>query len=85
MTSVSYFEGQTYINPVIDENHPDPGVLKLPDGTGFVAVTTSNYANSNDESLFPILFSDDLVNWEKVRKIWRYITLARKEKLFFPG
>lgn len=55
-------KGQFYVNPVVDRNHPDPGVLKLPDGSGFVAVSTS----TSNHSAFPIMFSSDLVNWEKV-------------------
>ncbi len=51
---------------MVDNNRPDPGVLKLPDGSGFVAVSTSNYAFDNDEPAFPILFSSDLVNWNEV-------------------
>ena len=30
-------------NPVIDSNIPDPGVLALHDGSGYVVVSTSNY------------------------------------------
>ena len=36
--------GTAYTNPVIDYNTPDPGVLALPDGSGYVLVSTSNYA-----------------------------------------
>ena len=36
--------GASYTNPVIDYNTPDPGVLALPDGSGYVLVSTSNYA-----------------------------------------
>ena len=63
---LQFFLGQEYyVNPVVDSNHPDPGVLKLPNGLGFVAVTTSNYASKPDPA-FPILFSEDLINWEQV-------------------
>ena len=44
---------ETYINPVIDGDYPDPGVLQLADGT-FVAVTTAS---------FPIFTSPNLYNW----------------------
>ena len=56
-----------YINPVVNSNHPDPGVLALPDNQGFVAVSTSDHVEprSNDP-VFPILYSPDLVNWELV-------------------
>ena len=40
-------------------------VLKLPDGSGFVMVATSNHAEKC-EDVFPILFSKDMVNWEHV-------------------
>ena len=29
---------------MIDSNTPDPGVLAIPDGTGYLLVSTSNYA-----------------------------------------
>ena len=61
----SFLGQEYYVNPVVDSNHPDPGVLQLPDGSGFVAVTTSNYASKPDPA-FPILFSEDLINWEQV-------------------
>ena len=32
------------MNPVIDSNIPDPGALALSDGSGYVVVSTSNYA-----------------------------------------
>jgi hypothetical protein len=32
----------TYLNPVIDSNHTDPGVLKLFDNSGFVAKSVEN-------------------------------------------
>ena len=36
--------GATFTNPVIDYNTPDPGVLAIPDGSGYLLVSTSNYA-----------------------------------------
>ena len=61
--------GSCYTNPVIATNYPDPGVLKLPDGSGFVMVATSNHAKKC-EDVFPILFSKDMVNWEHVSFSW---------------
>ena len=55
-----------YTNPVVEDNRPDPGVLKLQDGSGFVAISTSKFANVNDGPAFPIMFSKDLVNWHEV-------------------
>ena len=55
-----------YINPVLRNNHPDPGVLALPSGGGYVAVTTSNYAlRIKGHSAFPLSYSPDLVTWER--------------------
>ena len=62
----NFYKGEFYVNPVVDNNHPDPGVLKLPDGSGFVMVSTSNYAVEGDSPAFPIMYSSDLVNWEEV-------------------
>ena len=56
----------SYTNAVMHDNRPDPGVLALPDGSGFVAVTTTNYGYEGDTPAFPIIFSTDLVNWEEV-------------------
>ena len=40
--------GSVYTNPIIESNSPDPGVLALPDGSGYVLVSTSNYAESGN-------------------------------------
>ena len=54
----------SYTNPLIGSNCPDPGVIKLMDGSGWAAVTTSNYASrAKRSSAFPIHFSKDLVHW----------------------
>lgn len=50
----------SFANPVVNSDHPDPGVLRLDDGS-FVAVTTSN----NGANSFPILTSPDLVYWDQ--------------------
>ena len=54
-----------YVNPVLRGNHPDPGALKLPDGSGFVLVSTSDRTTKGQPSL-PILLSTNLVNWTLV-------------------
>ena len=54
--------GTIYTNPVVDANHPDPGVLALPDMAGYVVVSTG-VQNGN---AYPIMTSTDLINWEKV-------------------
>ena len=61
------FYASTYTNPVVNSNHPDPGVLALPNQKGYVAVSTSdmNLPLSGDP-VFPILYSTDLVNWNLV-------------------
>ena len=47
-----------YTNPVIAKNTPDPGVIKLVDGSGWVVITTSNHASRDgDNSAFPIYHS----------------------------
>jgi len=50
-----------YQNPVVDSDHPDPGALALPDGSGYVIVSTG-VQNGN---AYPIMSSVDLVNWQK--------------------
>ena len=55
-----------YVNPVIRENAPDPGVVRLADGSGWVAVTTSDHSSRHaaDPRAFPMYFSTDLIHWE---------------------
>ena len=55
-----------YVNPVISENAPDPGVVRLADGSGWVAVATSDHSSkhSPDPRAFPMYFSKDLIHWE---------------------
>eukprot|EP00090_Calanus_glacialis_P047331 TRINITY_DN9771_c0_g1_i2.p1 TRINITY_DN9771_c0_g1~~TRINITY_DN9771_c0_g1_i2.p1 ORF type:complete len:263 (+),score=49.82 TRINITY_DN9771_c0_g1_i2:35-823(+) len=83
-----------YVNPVLRNNHPDPGVLALPSGGGYVAVTTSNYAlRIKGHSAFPISFSPDLVNWERRGWVfprgswpsWAYVDMWAPEIHFVNG
>ena len=62
----SPFIDKYYTNPLVNSNHADPGVLKLPDNSGYVAVSTGIYS----DGIFPILYSEDMVNWIYV--IWSY-------------
>ena len=56
-----------YTNPVVNSNHPDPGVLDLPENQGFVLVSTSDQVRPNSsDPVFPILHSLDMVHWELV-------------------
>ena len=56
---------QTYQNPLVVENMPDPGVLRLSDGS-YVLVSTSNYSSDPSKNdAFPIRHSKDLVTWEE--------------------
>ena len=58
-------EATYYVNPVVDSNHPDPGALALPDGSGYVVVSTSDLRKDNKSvGAFPIMFSKNLVEWE---------------------
>ena len=56
-----------YRNPVVNSNHPDPGVLALPENQGFVLVSTSDLVRPHSsDPVFQILHSFDLVHWELV-------------------
>ena len=57
---------QMYTNPVIRENAPDPSVVRLRDGSGWVAVVTSDHSSrySSDPRAFPLYFSSDLIHWQ---------------------
>ena len=52
----------TYQNPVVNTNFADPGVLALPDGSGFVVVSTGTPGGN----AFKIMTSADLVHWKEV-------------------
>ena len=55
---------QYYTNPVIKKNAPDPSVVRLADGSGWVAVVTSDHSSrAGDPYAFPLYFSSDMVNW----------------------
>jgi beta-xylosidase len=61
---VDQLTSPSYTNPVISCNNPDPGVLRLPDGSGYAAVATSNFAlRSRGDPAFPLYHSADLVTW----------------------
>ena len=47
----------TYTNPVIDNNAPDPTVIRAKDGTFYAYAT---WRNKN----LPVYKSTDMVNWE---------------------
>jgi len=53
-------KADTYINPVINSDYPDPGILRLPDPEdGYLGVVSSG----NVEDAFPLIWSQDLVSW----------------------
>ena len=62
---LSLCQSTTYTNPIIKRNHPDPGVLSVPGKSGYVLVSTSNLKTPDNGPAFPIMFSYDLVNWER--------------------
>ena len=67
--SLTFFDSNHgYMNPVINRNRPDPGVLALPDGSGYVAVTTGVESGN----AFPIMTSTDLVDWKEVSQVLEY-------------
>jgi len=55
-----------YSNPVIRENAPDPSVVRLVDGSGWLTVVTSDHSSRYDSEprAFPLYYSRDLINWE---------------------
>ena len=47
-----------YQNPLLNYNSPDPGVVRLEDGSGWALVTTTNDVTRKDNTTaFPIYFS----------------------------
>lgn len=55
---------QTYVNPVLDENFPDPAVLHAPDGFYYAYATQGEHG---DRMLnIQVARSPDLVNWERL-------------------
>ena len=74
-----HFTGQYYTNPLVDSNHPDPGVLKLLDNSGYVAVSTGVYS----DGIFPILYSKDMVHWIDVIQKSNYQQLLILLRILF--
>eukprot|EP01113_Clastostelium_recurvatum_P033894 TRINITY_DN4532_c0_g1_i3.p1 TRINITY_DN4532_c0_g1~~TRINITY_DN4532_c0_g1_i3.p1 ORF type:complete len:335 (+),score=21.85 TRINITY_DN4532_c0_g1_i3:97-1101(+) len=54
-------DGASYINPVVNDNCPDPGAI-LTVGSKYYVVSTSG----TDADAFPIRVSSDLVNWTQI-------------------
>ena len=44
---------------MINSDFPDPGILRLPDGSGYLGVVSSG----NAPDAFPLIWSLDLVTW----------------------
>ena len=44
---------------MINSDFPDPGILRLPDGSGYLGVVSSG----NVPDGFPLIWSPDLVTW----------------------
>ena len=55
MFSNATLTSSEYTNPIIDSNIPDPGILALPDGSGYVLVSTPNYAESGNGIFFLLM------------------------------
>ncbi|MCM1452000.1 MAG: glycoside hydrolase 43 family protein [Clostridium sp.] len=55
-------QGKTYTNPVIYADYSDPDAIPAADGNGYYMTASSFQCTPG----VPILFSDDLVNWEIV-------------------
>ena len=55
-----------YSNPVLDTDHPDPGIIPLHDGSGYLGVLSSG----NSPDTFPLMFSRDLVSWTPMGQVF---------------
>ena len=55
----------TFTNPVMPADYPDPAVVRVGDDY-WATATTSEWA-----PLFPILHSRDLINWEHVANVFQ--------------
>lgn len=55
---------QTYTNPVINQNFPDPTVIKAPDGFYYAYATNTKIAGK--EIHIQVAKSADLVHWERI-------------------
>ncbi|MCF0184868.1 MAG: glycosyl hydrolase 43 family protein [Bacteroidaceae bacterium] len=65
----AYSNGNVYFNPIINEDYSDPDVIAAADGSGYY-MTASSFAST---PALPILFSEDLVNWEIVNYALDYL------------
>ena len=56
----------TFTNPVLNTDHPDPGVVLLHDGTAYLAVLSSG----ESPDTFPLMESRDLVTWTDMGNVF---------------
>ena len=56
----------TFTNPVLDTDHPDPGVIRLHDDSAYLAVLSSG----ESPDTFPLMVSRDLVTWTNMGNVF---------------
>ena len=59
-------EPGSYTNPVLDSDHPDPGIVPLADGSGYLGVLSSG----ESPDTFPLMVSRDLVTWTHMGNVF---------------
>jgi len=59
-------EPGSYTNPVLDSDHPDPGIVPLADGSGYLGVLSSG----ESPDTFPLMVSRDLVTWTDMGNVF---------------
>lgn len=51
-------------NPIVEPGAADPSVVRAPDGTFYMYVTSDDWSDGQGERLLPIFRSKNLVDWE---------------------
>lgn len=62
LAAIGGMQGKSYTNPVVYADYSDPDAIPAHDGNGYYMTASSFHCTPG----LPILYSDDLVNWEIV-------------------
>lgn len=69
----------TYTNPVINENAPDPSVIRAADGSYYL------YATQRGNNVVPVYKSNNLTDWTFLGSAFSDATYPSKDRVGLPG
>lgn len=68
-----------YVNPVINEDAPDPSVIRADDGTYYL------YATQRGNNVVPVYSSKNLTNWTFLGSVFNDATYPSQARVGLPG